>query len=94
MFFRKKKLYEMDPKTLPMETLLLLQSSLLAKLVLVTKEMQRRYNTLAELSEPVDVDGKNTAYFATEAKRMNGICLIIDNVLAQQIGMAPTGNPN
>jgi hypothetical protein len=84
MWFRKKRLYEMAPESLDLEALSLLQCSLLAKLLQVTKDLQLRFDVLATEGNPID--SKGAAFFATEAKRMNGILLILDNVLAQQIG--------
>ncbi len=54
MFFRKKKLFEYDPKTLSLELLSHLQASLIAKLILVNNELQSRFTKLAELSSGLD----------------------------------------
>ncbi len=89
MFFRKKRLHELDPKTLSMEALLVLQSGLLAKLLLVTKELKQRYAILATTASEMKMEENSTFDFEKEAKRMNGICLIVENMLAQQIGKAP-----
>ena len=88
MWFRKKpSLYEMDPKDLDLEGLLLLQSSLLAKLLLVTRNLQQRYEGLSAVGAEIKHDTSD--FFAKEVKRMNGLSLIIENVLAQQTGTAP-----
>ncbi len=89
MFFRKKTLAESDPKDLNLANLLLLQAALLAKLLLVTKELGARFEALETLDNALDDEFRGSADFAKEAKRMKGLCMILDNVLAQQIGKAP-----
>lgn len=51
MFFKQKKLFEEDPETLSLELLSRLQASLIAKLILVHSEMEKRYRNLVSLSE-------------------------------------------
>jgi hypothetical protein len=90
MFFRKKTFVESNPKDLNTDGLLLLHASLLAKLLQLTEELRGRFDALASLNQALDEKFRDPADFAKEAKRMNGLYVILDNVLAQQIGKAPT----
>jgi len=90
MLFRKKTLAHSNPKDLNMDGLLPLHVSLLGKLLQITEELRGRFDALASLNQALDEKFRDPADFAKEAKRMNGLCVILDNVLAQQIGKAPT----
>lgn len=89
MLFGKRKLYESDPASLSYEHILILHSSLMAKLLLVTKELDKRCKALAALAEDVPNSEEEKATFALAAKRYRGLALILDNVLAQELGKAP-----
>jgi hypothetical protein len=55
-----KKLYDYDPRTLDLERLTLLEKSLMAKLLLVSRELIERYTKLIDLSKdmPNMTDGR------------------------------------
>jgi hypothetical protein len=94
MLFRKKKLCEQDPKMLSMEMLDTLHKALLAKLLIVTAEIQGRLEKLAELAEPVHGTEDTRASLLHEAKRFRGMALIFENVLGQQTGKIKVDNSN
>ena len=81
MIFRKKKLYESDPKTLGFEPLLLLHNALLAKQLLVCRELLARYQSLAQLSEGVSEESRAT--FELSAKEMKGLAIMMEQLLVQ-----------
>ena len=58
MIFRKKKLFEEDPKTLDLEMLSHLQASLVAKLIPVNEELRRRYENISALSGEIPASEK------------------------------------
>ena len=76
MAFEKPKLFEEDPKNLTFEMALLLQSALMAKLILVNRDLVRRYNGLAEGANGLP-DGqalsKQFLHWSDECQRMNSI---------------------
>jgi len=81
MIFGKPKLYERDPKSLNLETLLLLHNALLAKQLLVCRELKDRYEALTRLSEGLSEESRVT--FEKSAKEMKGLSLIMEQVLNQ-----------
>ena len=89
MFFREKKLYDRDPKTLNTELLITLEKALIAKLLLVTDELRVRAERLAKESKGLPDSGENEAFFEHNAKRYRGFGLMLENVLAQELGKAP-----
>jgi hypothetical protein len=89
MLFSRKKLYERDPATLSYEHLSILHGALMAKLLLVTKELGKRCEALAEAAEGIPNAADSQSTFAFAAKRYRGLALILDNVLAQQLGKTP-----
>jgi|GEM_PF-5874411 len=86
MFFRKKKLYESDPKSLSLEALSLLHASLTAKLLIISRELGKRYQSLALLSESLENAEQNRAILLEGAEREKGLSLILENILAQNVG--------
>jgi hypothetical protein len=91
MFWKKqkKKLFEYDPKTLSVELLSILYGSLLAKLLLVTQELQERYEKIASLTEPVPNTEADRATLMEGAKKLRGFGLILENVLSQHLERMP-----
>ena len=89
MLFGRKKLYECDPASLSYEHLLISHSSFIAKLLLVTKELGKRCKTLAALAADVPNSEETKAVFDLATKRYRGLALILDNVLAQELGKIP-----
>ena len=89
MLFGRKKLYESDPASLSYELLSILHGALMAKLLLVTKELGVRCETLAFAAEGLPDTEEAKSVFTLAAKRYRGLALILDNVLAQNLGKIP-----
>ncbi len=85
MWFRKKKLFELDPKILSLELLSRLQASLLAKLILVNNELMSRYRNLSELSDGLPDADTNASLFSKSADELRGFNLILNQILSQNI---------
>lgn len=90
MLSSRKKLYESDPKTLNIEALSLLFASLLAKLLLVSRELGGRYEKLASLSKNLDNTEDTRAVLLDGFKKLRGLSLILENVLAEELGKVPS----
>ena len=93
MLFGRRKLYERDPKTLDIESLAILYGALLAKLLLVSRELGGRYEKLVDLSGPIANTDEARAVLAAGAKKLRGLSLILEDVLAQELGKVPLAEP-
>jgi hypothetical protein len=92
MFSKEKKLYERDPKSLDIEALTILYGALLAKLLLVTRELGGRYERLASLSAQVPNVADSRTVLSEGAKKLKGLSLVLETVLAQELGKIPSQN--
>jgi len=70
MFFRKRKLIDHDPATLSLEMLSVLQGSLVAKLMLVNKELHHRYQSIADLSAGLQDSDASRSVLLKSAERL------------------------
>jgi hypothetical protein len=86
MFFRKKKLYEVDPKTLSMEHLYVLHGSLIAKLLLVTRELQRRSEGLIKVTADTPGTEEPREIIGRDLVRLRATALLLENLLADAVG--------
>jgi hypothetical protein len=83
MWFHKKKLFEEDPKGLSLEMLSLQQGAIMAKLLLVSTELQRRYQALASLSDGLPDMPEGAASLQAKAAELRGFNIILDQLLAK-----------
>jgi hypothetical protein len=87
MLFRKKKLFEYDPKTLNLELLSTLQGSLIAKLILVNTELASRWRGIAELSSDLPNAGSARTTLVDGAERAEALNRVLNAALAE--GLKP-----
>jgi hypothetical protein len=86
MFFRKKKaLIDCDPKELDVERLNLLQSAIMARLVLVNNELLRRWQGMIEVAKGMDKEAEYRAVFGAAADRCEQINAILSVALAENL---------
>ena len=86
IFSKKKKLIDYDPKKLSLEMLSQLQASLIAKLMLVNKELIHRYVNIVDLSGDLPDTGKSRAVLKSGAKRLQEFNCILETELAHILG--------
>ena len=77
MWFRKRELFEEDPKSLSLESLSTLQTSLISKLILVNDEIMGRYRRLAELSNGLPNAEANASLFSDGANQLRAFNLVL-----------------
>lgn len=93
MWFKKeRKLFEMDPKELDMERLLLLQVSVVAKLTLINDELQSRWERLVELLTGDPIHESSVSDFARYAREVRGLNAVLHVVLAREVGKSKNSN--
>lgn len=85
---RAKKLFEYDPKELDLELLAHLQVSLVAKLVLVNKELMERYRSLGELGQEVPNTDNAREVLVQSADHLENFTAILETELARIQGNA------
>ena len=81
-----KPLIEYDPKELNLELLGTLQSALIAKLMLVNRELSRRYRKLVELSAGLPNTDQEARALATGANRCERLTATLEAYWIEQRG--------
>ena len=81
-----KPLIEYDPKELNLELLGTLQSALIAKLMLVNRELSRRYRKLVELSAGLPNTDQEARALATGVNRCERLTATLEAYFIEQRG--------
>lgn len=89
MFFRKKTLAESDPKSLNIEALSLLQASLIAKLIMVNDELQRRFRLVTDLSSEIKDTEDSREILSEGTREIAGFNDYLRDKLAKLLGKKP-----
>jgi hypothetical protein len=85
-FWTKKKLIDYDPQNLHLEKLSLLEKSLMAKLLLVNRELVRRYTKLIEASAGLNGMEDGRKIFADGIARRTKLDIVLEDELSRVIG--------
>lgn len=83
---RTKKLYDYQPHELSLDLLLTLQQSLIAKLILVNRDLINRYQNLAALSGELPSNSgveKSCKVLSEEVRRLQPITELLEDELAR-----------
>lgn len=83
MWFRKKKLYEEDPRALTLELLTIQHGAVMAKLFLVNSELQRRCEALGGLAGEIPAATESATYFRERADELRGFSIILEQLLSK-----------
>lgn len=86
MWFQKPKLFEQKPETLSLEALMTLQSSLMVKLMQTNDELMKRHQRMVELTKGLPDEATFISTFTMAAKELRGFNVILNQVLAQNLG--------
>jgi hypothetical protein len=85
MWFRKRKLFEEKPETLSLETLMVLQASLIAKLIQTNNELMNRHERMAALQKGWKTKILLSLYSRWRPKRCVDSIIILNQVLTQKL---------
>jgi len=78
-----KKLFEYDPGDLDLELLTQLESALMAKLLLVCEELERRYQTVLEKSSEIKTTGQSRTMLLESTVRKQKLADLLRTELAR-----------
>ena len=86
LLLKKKKLFEMDPKVLDLDSLSALQASCIAKLVLVNEELISRYKNVAEMGSDIPKAEDTKGHLIEIAEHLKNMNTILNLELSRITG--------